>query len=196
MCPSYEWRMITITIYKNRCLQETDHIVMRDKCCCHPCGPCGPWDPCVPCGPCCPLPPGPPVPPPPPGMGAAALAAHPAQQTVASGNDLDLGGIVKSVGGGISLTAPDTITVAPGAYLLHFSCVASGTVSCGPLAAGVSVNGTVIPTATCSFYAGNDPSMLVLQHLFTAAAPTRLTIRNISSAPLKYSDTALSVLRL
>lgn len=131
-----------------------------------------------------------------PPPGAAALAAHPTQQTVACGNNLDLGAIVKCVGGGISLTAPDTITVAPGAYLLHFSCVACGTVSCGPLAAGVAVNGTVVPTATCSFYAGNDPGTLVLQHLFTATAPTRLTIRNISSAPLKYSNTVLSVLRI
>lgn len=104
--------------------------------------------------------------------------------------------MVKCVGSGIALTAPDTITVTPGTYMLIFSGVAEGTAGCAALGAAIEINGTPIATASCHFYAGNDPSPLMLQHMFTAVVPAKVTVRNNAAASLKYSDITLSLLKL
>lgn len=128
------------------------------------------------------------------------LVANAALQTVAAGNNINLGAIVNNTSSAsIAYTAPDTITLSSGTYYIVASFLTRNTVADGNVGATLRVNGATVGTASEYFTSeSTTPVTVVLQHNLTVVtgATAALTLANASTTSIDYQNLTFSVLKL
>lgn len=120
-------------------------------------------------------------------------------QSVASNAKLDLGDIVNSTGNDIVFVSPNEITLSEGTYLLQFSGIVGNTVaSSGDIGATITIDGTVVSSASVYVPTATSIFCCVLQHNLTVASgdTASVNIINASSVSNNYRNITLSILKL
>lgn len=126
------------------------------------------------------------------------LVSNDGIQTVAANGNVDFGTVVNSTGTSITFTAPDTVTLAAGTYLIIATMLTQNTGAAGDIGVSLTVDGTVVPTASEYVASSATPVTDALQHLLTVATGDTATLQlvNGSTVSNNYHDVALTVLKI
>ena len=124
------------------------------------------------------------------------LTSNIADQTVTTTSLLNLGTEVNSTGTAITFTAPNTINLTPGSYLIQAFTL--GTDATGTTGVGLElqVNSTGVPTATIEYVNGTGQNTLYVQHNLDVAANSTVTFANNTTGSVDYSGTSVSVIKI
>lgn len=118
-------------------------------------------------------------------------------QTIAAGSPLSFtGSAVNSPTGAITSTAANTLTLAPGQYLVSFVSDASIT-EAGTVGAALALNGAALSYGTSALTAsGPDADRIAITAIVSPTASSTLTVINNSGSTIGYENSTLTVVRL
>lgn len=118
-------------------------------------------------------------------------------QTIAAGAALSFtGSAINSPSGAITSTAANSLTLAPGQYLVTFVSDASITES-GSIGAALALNGAALPYGTAALTAtGPDADRIAISAIVSPTASSTLTVINSTGNELSYENSTLTAVRL
>ena len=118
-------------------------------------------------------------------------------ESVATNGLVDLGTEINSTGSSITFTAPNTVTLSAGTYLINFSSLIVSGGTAGDLGASLQINGTTVPTASEYISSATVSAFSTeLQHNYTASDGDTITIINQSPITNNFRGPTLSVIKL
>lgn len=109
---------------------------------------------------------------------------------------LNLGTKINSTGTSITFSAPSTITLSKGSYLIQVFSVATNENGTSKPTIAITVDGVIIPTTSLTYEKSNKPSPLFVQHNLTIESPVIINIVNSGTECLKYVGTTISIIKL
>lgn len=109
---------------------------------------------------------------------------------------VDLGAVINSTGTSATFTAPSTVTLAAGTYLISYEALINNVADTGDVGASLLVNGTVAGNASEYVPATTTQTQINLQHSITVTDPTTISIRNGSTVQNNFHDSSLSILKI
>ena len=118
-------------------------------------------------------------------------------QTIAAGAALSFtGSAINSPSGAITSTAANSLTLAPGQYLVSFVSDASVT-EAGTVGAALALNGAALPYGTAALTAsGPDADRIAITAIVSPTATSLLTVINNSANAVSYENSTLTAVRL
>ena len=132
----------------------------------------------------------------PAGISEGALFANSATQSVAQNDTLDLGAQEGVVGDSITFTAPNTITLTEGSYLIDASALVLGTEGASN-GFGIAVDGATTPASSKYTTSGTNTDLNVKRFVTVPAGSTStVTLVNGGTDTTTYDDLALSIIKL
>lgn len=112
-------------------------------------------------------------------------------QTAVPGANLQFGQHVQN-GASARLSAPDTVTLSGGAYLVVFKADVSGQGQ--PIRTALYENGVAVPGGTTQIDASAGQSVAIPVIITTTGGT--LIVRNESTGPVEYANVSMAVVRL
>lgn len=125
----------------------------------------------------------------------SAFVVNEAEQTVASGANLNLG-TTSVAGEDIGFVAPDTITLQPGTYYINFESIVTNTADTGPAGVTIYQDGVAVPSTARYLDGTAVGGNITSQYLFTTTAQTDITVVNGSTVSNDYEQTNMSIIKL
>ena len=119
------------------------------------------------------------------------LAVNTASQAVEAGTDFDLGTAVAQNGTSITFTAPSTVTLSEGTYLIIASAFVDDAATPGIT---IEVDGTAVPTAE-NYPNTTSPATVQATHILTTTGAT-VTVANTSANTETADQVSLTVIKL
>ena len=124
------------------------------------------------------------------------LVANVATQAVTANSNVVLGTTQATNGTSISYTAPDTVNLQPGTYLVEYTAVVNDTTGTGNIGGTILFNDTALPYASTYYDNETDSDTIKLQAIVTANTASTIKVQNQSTVTLNYINSNLIVVKL